>query len=100
MINLWLNSQKFQAVHEKDKFWKKLDADKIFAKVKDKPGRISKIKKRKQKVVVHCYMGMERSVLSVVWYMHKYLGMGIDQAYEQIFMNRPIAADRRHWIGL
>ena len=54
----------------------------------------------KQKVVVHCYMGMERSVLSVVWYMHKYLGMGIDQAYERIFMNRPIAADRRHWIGL
>jgi len=54
----------------------------------------------KQKVVVHCYMGMERSVLSVVWYMHKYLGMGIDEAYEQIFINRPIAADRRHWIGL
>ena len=53
-----------------------------------------------QKVVVHCYMGMERSVLSVVWYMHKYMGMGIDEAYEQIFMNRPIAADRRHWIGL
>jgi DNA topoisomerase-1 len=50
--NLWLNSQKFQAVHEKDKFWKKLDADKIFAKVKDKPGRISEINKRKQKVVV------------------------------------------------
>jgi DNA topoisomerase-1 len=50
--NLWLNSQKFQAVHEKDKFWKKLDADKIFAKVKDKPGRISEISKRKQKVVV------------------------------------------------
>jgi protein-tyrosine phosphatase len=53
-----------------------------------------------QKVVVHCYMGMERSVLSVVWYMHKYMGMGIDEAYEQICMNRPIAADRRHWIGL
>ena len=53
-----------------------------------------------QKVVVHCYMGMERSVLSVVWYMHKYLGMGIDEAYEKIFINRPIAADRRHWIGL
>ena len=53
-----------------------------------------------RKVVVHCAMGMERSVLSVVWYMHKYMGMGIDEAYEQIFMNRPIAADRRHWIGL
>ncbi len=50
--NLWLNSQKFQAVHEKDKFWKKANADKIFAKVKDKPGRIVDIKKRKQKVPV------------------------------------------------
>ena len=64
-------------------------------------GRINAVlKKGQQKVVVHCYMGMERSVLSVVWYMHKYLGMGIDEAYEQISIHRPIAADRRHWIGL
>ena len=52
IANLWLNSQKFQAVHEKDKFWKKDEADKIFVKVRDRPGRIVDIEKRKQKVLV------------------------------------------------
>ena len=52
-----------------------------------------------RKVVVHCAMGMERSVLCVVGYMQKYLDMTIDQAYEQVSAIRPIAADRRHWLG-
>lgn len=56
--------------------------------------------KNEQKVVVHCAMGMERSVLSVAWYMHQYLGLSLDDAYEQIKSIRPIAADRRNWIGL
>ena len=51
-------------------------------------------------VVVHCYMGMERSVLCVVWYMCKHLGMDLDQAYREVSKSRPIAADRRYWIGL
>ena len=50
------------------------------------------------KVVVHCYMGMERSVLSVVWYLHKYEGKTIDEAYRMIENIRPIAIDRRSWI--
>jgi hypothetical protein len=53
-----------------------------------------------RKVVVHCAMGMERSVLCVAWYMHKYLGISIDEAYQQIGAVRPIAADRRHWVGM
>ena len=53
-----------------------------------------------KKVVVHCYMGMERSVLCVVWYMCKFMGMDLDQAYEEVSKFRPIAADRRYWIGL
>jgi DNA topoisomerase-1 len=52
IANLWLNSRKFQAIHEHDKFWKKDEADKIFTKVKDRPGRIVDIEKRKQKVLV------------------------------------------------
>jgi hypothetical protein len=52
-----------------------------------------------RKVVVHCAMGMERSVLCVVAYMQKYLGKTIDEAYDHIGSIRPIAADRRHWIG-
>ena len=49
-------------------------------------------------VVVHCAMGMERSVLSVVWYLHTDAGMTIDEAYDMVFAARPIAVDRRHWI--
>jgi len=49
-------------------------------------------------VVVHCAMGMERSVLSVVWYLHKYHDMTIDEAYDVVGGERPIAADRREWV--
>ena len=49
-------------------------------------------------VVVHCAMGMERSVLAVVWYLHKYQGMSMDEAYDTVGIARPIAADRRDWI--
>ena len=52
-----------------------------------------------RKVVVHSAMGMERSVLCIVRYLRKYLGISIDQAYQQIGTLRPIAADRRHWVG-
>lgn len=50
--NLWLNSQKVQAVHERDKFWKKEEAEEIFYKVRNKDGAITDIKKAKQKVNV------------------------------------------------
>ena len=51
-------------------------------------------------VVVHCAMGMERSVLCVVWYLHLHMGMTVDEAYNWIGPIRPIAADRRDWIGI
>jgi hypothetical protein len=51
-----------------------------------------------KKVVVHCYMGMERSVLSVVWYLHRYEGKTIDAAYQIVANVRPIAIDHRSWI--
>lgn len=51
-------------------------------------------------VVVHCAVGMERSVLCVAWYMHEYMGLSLKEAYKQIGSVRLIAADRRHWIGL
>ena len=53
-----------------------------------------------KKVVVHCAMGMERSVLSVVWYLHQYEDMTLDEAYDTVGVARPIAADRRYWIGM
>jgi len=50
------------------------------------------------KVVVHCAMGMERSPLTVVWYLHNYQDMSLDEAYQIVQAARPIAVDRRDWI--
>ena len=52
-----------------------------------------------RKVVVHCHMGMERSVLAVAWWLHSYKNMSLDDAYGLISQKRPIALDRREWIG-
>ena len=52
------------------------------------------------KVVVHCAMGMERSPLTVVWYLHKYHDKTIDEAYDMVQTARPVAVDRREWIDL
>jgi hypothetical protein len=52
-----------------------------------------------RKVVVHCHMGMERSVLAVAWWLHSYKNMSLDEAYELIRQKRPVALDSREWIG-
>jgi len=53
-----------------------------------------------QKVVFHCAMGMERSVLACIWFMASKWRMRIDQSYQQIKKHRPIALDRTDWITL
>ena len=53
-----------------------------------------------QKVVVHCAMGMERSVLAIVYFMATKWGMQLQQALKQVQSKRPIALDRLHWITL
>ena len=50
------------------------------------------------KVVVHCAMGMERSPLTVVWYLHTYHDKTIDEAYDMAMLARPVVCDRREWI--
>ena len=52
------------------------------------------------KIVVHCAMGMERSPLTVVWYLHKYLGMTLDEAYSIVSSSRESTIDRRSWIRM
>ena len=52
-----------------------------------------------RKVVVHCHMGMERSVLAVAWWLHSHKNMSLDEGYGLIRKKRPIALDRREWIG-
>jgi len=43
-------------------------------------------------------MGMERSPLTVVWYLHTYQDMSLDEAYKTVQTARPVAVDRRYWI--
>ena len=50
------------------------------------------------KVVVHCAMGMERSPLTVVWYLYTYHDKTIDEAYDMVQRARPVAVDRREWV--
>jgi len=53
-----------------------------------------------QKVVFHCAMGMERSVLACVWFMASQWRMNLKQTLAQIKEQRPIVLDRTHWIAL
>ena len=50
------------------------------------------------KIVVHCAMGMERSPLTVVWYLHKYQNKTLDEAYQIVESARESTIDRRSWI--
>jgi hypothetical protein len=41
---------------------------------------------------------MERSVLTVVWFMATKWGMSLQDALDTVTANRPIAQDRLDWI--
>ena len=47
------------------------------------------------RVVVHCAMGIERSPLTVVWYLYQYNGFTLDEAYALVRKARPVAVERR-----
>jgi len=53
-----------------------------------------------QKIVFHCAMGMERSVLACIWLMASQWRMHLHQSLTQIRKHRPIALDRTSWIAL
>ena len=55
------------------------------------------IETTKNSVVVHCFAGIERSVLTCVWYLCKHHGMSMDEAYNTVTKVRPVALDRREW---
>lgn len=49
-------------------------------------------------VLVHCAFGMERSPLTVMWYLMQYKGMTLDAAFTLVKEKRGMVADRRHWL--
>lgn len=53
-----------------------------------------------ERVFVHCAFGMERSPLTVVWYLIRYHGYSIDEAYRFVKVNRPMTQDRRQWLPM
>ena len=52
-----------------------------------------------RKILVHCGAGVERSPLSVVWYLHKKKNLTIEEAYKFVMLKRPEAQDRRVWLS-
>jgi protein-tyrosine phosphatase len=49
--------------------------------------------------LVHCGAGMERSPLTVAWYMcRRRLVADLDQAYVRLIKKRPVVQDRRMWL--
>ncbi len=52
-----------------------------------------------QKVLVHCLQGIERSPLTVAFYLHTKKGMSLDEAYALLMSKRPQVADRRLWLS-
>ena len=55
------------------------------------------IETTENKVFVHCFAGMGRSVLTCVWYLCKHHRMSMDEAYKAVRKVRPVALDRREW---
>jgi len=59
---------------------------------------VDKLLSEGRKVLVHCAMGIERSPLAVVWYLHKKKGMSIPEAYAFVKSKRNVVADRTVWL--
>lgn len=50
------------------------------------------------RVFVHCAYGVERSPLTVVWYLMRYQNMNLVDAYNLVLERRPEAGYRGHWL--
>jgi protein-tyrosine phosphatase len=49
-------------------------------------------------VLVHCGGGVERSPLSVAWWLHSRRGMALPDAYQLVALKHPPTQDRTFWI--
>jgi len=50
------------------------------------------------KVLVHCAVGMERSPLTIAWYLNRFCNMSYKEAYELMIEKRPIVEGRTYWL--
>lgn len=51
-----------------------------------------------ERVLVHCAYGIERSPLTVVWYLMRYKDVNFKQAYDLVMARRPEAQYRGGWM--
>ncbi len=49
-------------------------------------------------ILVHCHHAVERSPLTIAWYLHTKQGMSLDAAYQLLWHHRPQVQDRRCWL--
>ena len=60
---------------------------------------IDALLKQGNPLLIHCGAGIERSPLTVAWFLHKYLRLdNISEAYNLIKSKRPQIADRSEWL--
>lgn len=52
------------------------------------------------RVLVHCAYGVERSPLTVVWYLMRHQGMNLSEAYKVVLERRPEAQYRGTWLPI
>ena len=50
--------------------------------------------------LIHCMASIERSPLTVIYYLHKHKNMGYNEAYEYVKKIHPITANRLSWLNL
>jgi len=53
-----------------------------------------------ERVLVHCGAGIERSPLTIVYYLWKYKGYTLMGAYEHVIGIRQIVQDRSYWLSI
>ena len=56
--------------------------------------------KRDKPILVHCRGGMERSPLAVMYYLHHYVDMTWNEAYDFVKSKRPETQNRLSWLNL
>ena len=69
------------------------------AKLDEAASAIEALLEKGDRVFVHCGAGTKRSPLAVAWYLHRYKGMTIDQAYDFIQERRPVVLRMTDWLG-
>ena len=53
----------------------------------------------KEKLLLHCGAGMERSPLALTWYLHTRMGLTLEDAFKLVKEKRPQAENRLEWIA-